>query len=123
MPKSEKYVTETLGAEVLARSSNQPQSSYATAASLTEFELKKILINKIKENKSMNRLDVQKNLYNTLIESYNSDKDILTSYEPIFAQEEEHDPRVDDLEELFHQEFNTGNDDVSSVREATYVNE
>ncbi|GJS85345.1 hypothetical protein Tco_0751886 [Tanacetum coccineum] len=51
MPKVEKYVTESLGAEVLARSSNQPQRSYATAASLSEFELKKILIDKIKENK------------------------------------------------------------------------
>ncbi|GJY96573.1 hypothetical protein Tco_0513483 [Tanacetum coccineum] len=80
MPKVEKYVTESLGAEVLARSSNQPQTSYAAAASLSEFELKKILIDKIEENKSMNRSDIQKNLYNTLIESYNSDKDLFASY-------------------------------------------
>ncbi|GJZ28030.1 hypothetical protein Tco_0572677 [Tanacetum coccineum] len=39
------------------------------------------------------------------------------------VQDEEHDLRVDDLEELFHQEFDTGNDDVSPVREATYVDE
>ncbi|GJY07916.1 hypothetical protein Tco_0374970 [Tanacetum coccineum] len=39
------------------------------------------------------------------------------------VQEEEHDPRVDDLEEPFHQEFDTGNDDVSLVREATDVDE
>ncbi|GKG41140.1 hypothetical protein Tco_0470352, partial [Tanacetum coccineum] len=39
------------------------------------------------------------------------------------VQEEEHDPRVDDLEEPFHQEFNTGNDDVSPVREATDIDE
>ncbi|GKE26839.1 hypothetical protein Tco_1442223, partial [Tanacetum coccineum] len=154
MPKVEKYVTETMGAEILAKSSNQPQSSYATTASLTEFELKKNLFDKIKENKSMNRSDIQKNLYNALIESYNSDKDILTSYGEVVTlkrgrddqdkdeepsagsnqgsppkssgkstQKEEHDPRVDDLEEPFHQEFDTGNDDVSSVREATYVNE
>ncbi|GJV93828.1 hypothetical protein Tco_1541641 [Tanacetum coccineum] len=32
------------------------------------------------------------------------------------VQEEEHDPRVDDLEEPFHQEFDTGNDDVSLVQ-------
>ncbi|GJU16379.1 hypothetical protein Tco_1144345 [Tanacetum coccineum] len=135
MPKVEKYVTETLGAEILARSSNQPQSSYATAASLTEFKLKKILIDKIKENKSMNRSDVQQNLYNALIESYNSDKDILTSYGEVVTlksppkssgkstQEEEHDPRVNDQEEPFHQEFNTRNDDVSPVREVTDVDE
>ncbi|GKB24010.1 hypothetical protein Tco_0863411 [Tanacetum coccineum] len=40
-----------------------------------------------------------------------------------FVQEEKHDPRVDDLEEPFHQEFDTGNDDVSPVREATDVDE
>ncbi|GKD19950.1 hypothetical protein Tco_1209108 [Tanacetum coccineum] len=80
LPKVKKYVTESLGAEVLVRSTNQPQTSYAVAASLSEFELKKILIDKIEENKSMNRSDVQKNLYNALIESYNSDKDIFSSY-------------------------------------------
>ncbi|GKG20435.1 hypothetical protein Tco_0380236, partial [Tanacetum coccineum] len=39
------------------------------------------------------------------------------------VQEEEHDPRVDYLEEPFHQEFDIGNDDVSPVREATDVDE
>ncbi|GKA30873.1 hypothetical protein Tco_0717178, partial [Tanacetum coccineum] len=39
------------------------------------------------------------------------------------VQEEEHDPSVDDLEEPFHQEFDTGNDDVSPIREATDVDE
>ncbi|GKE39750.1 hypothetical protein Tco_1463155 [Tanacetum coccineum] len=58
MPKVEKYVTESLGAEVLVRSTNQPQTSYAVAASVSEFELKKILIDKIKENKSINRSDI-----------------------------------------------------------------
>nr|GFB32330.1 hypothetical protein [Tanacetum cinerariifolium] len=67
-------------AGVLVRSTNQPQTSYAVAASLSKFELKKILIDKMEENKSINRTDIQKNLYNTLVESYNSDKDIITSY-------------------------------------------
>nr|GEU94038.1 hypothetical protein [Tanacetum cinerariifolium] len=31
-------------------------------------------------NKSINRSDIQKNLYNALVEAYNSDKDIITSY-------------------------------------------
>ncbi|GJW71465.1 hypothetical protein Tco_0128382 [Tanacetum coccineum] len=48
--KVEKYVTESLGAEVLIR------------------------------NKSIDRSDVQKNLYNTLVEAYNTDKDLLSSY-------------------------------------------
>nr|GEW38564.1 putative reverse transcriptase domain-containing protein [Tanacetum cinerariifolium] len=38
MPQIRKYVTETLGAEVLVRSTNQPQTSYDVAASLSEFE-------------------------------------------------------------------------------------
>ncbi|GKA15164.1 hypothetical protein Tco_0694911 [Tanacetum coccineum] len=54
MPKIEKYVTESLGAEVLVRSTNQPQTAYAVAASLSEFELKKILIDKMDTNKSIN---------------------------------------------------------------------
>ncbi|GKE84594.1 hypothetical protein Tco_1558336 [Tanacetum coccineum] len=80
MPQIEKYVIESLGAEVLVRSTNQPQTSYAVAASLLEFELKKILIDKMETNKSINRSDIQNNLYNVLVEEYNSDKDILTSY-------------------------------------------
>ncbi|GJZ02876.1 hypothetical protein Tco_0520837 [Tanacetum coccineum] len=80
MPQIEKYVTESLRAEVLVRSTNQPQTSYAVATSLSEFELKKILIDKMETNKSINRSDIQKNLYNVLFEAYNTDKDIITSY-------------------------------------------
>ncbi|GJR39724.1 hypothetical protein Tco_1215408 [Tanacetum coccineum] len=81
MPKIEKYVTESLGAEVLVRSTNQPQTAYAVAALLLKFELKKILIDKMEANKSINRSDNQKNLYNALVESYYSDKDNITSYD------------------------------------------
>nr|GEV62630.1 hypothetical protein [Tanacetum cinerariifolium] len=76
----EKYVTEYLEAEVLVRLTNQPQTSYAIAASLSEFKLKKILIDKMEEIKSINISDIQMNLYNALVESYNSNKDIITSY-------------------------------------------
>nr|GEV11433.1 hypothetical protein [Tanacetum cinerariifolium]GEV43852.1 hypothetical protein [Tanacetum cinerariifolium] len=81
MPKIEKYVIRTLRAEALVRKTNQPQIAYAVAASLSEFKLKKILIEKMEANKSINRSDTQKNLYNALVESYNSDKDIITSYD------------------------------------------
>nr|GEY31275.1 hypothetical protein [Tanacetum cinerariifolium] len=56
------------------------KTSYAVAASLSVFKLKKIVIEKIETIKSINRSDIQKNLYNTLVEAYNSDKDIITSY-------------------------------------------
>nr|GEU47885.1 copia protein [Tanacetum cinerariifolium] len=125
----------------------------AVAASLSEFELKKILIEKIETNKLINRPDIQKDLYNALVESYNTDKDIITSYGDVVtlkeddmikirmktppldqtkgqreenqakkpsksAYEEEHDQKVVDSKAQPHQEFNTGNDDVASVREA-----
>ncbi|GJY87513.1 hypothetical protein Tco_0502141 [Tanacetum coccineum] len=80
MPKIEKYVTESLEAEVSVRSTNQPQTTYAVAASLSEFELKKILIDKMETNKSIDRSDVQKDLYKALVKLYNSDKDIISSY-------------------------------------------
>ncbi|GKB17530.1 hypothetical protein Tco_0851453 [Tanacetum coccineum] len=78
--KVEKYVTESLGAEVLIRSTNQPQTSYGIASSLSKLELKRILMDKMEENKSIDRSDVQKNLYNALVEAYNTDKDLLSSY-------------------------------------------
>ncbi|GKC88805.1 hypothetical protein Tco_1149454 [Tanacetum coccineum] len=159
MPKIKKYVTESLGAEVLVRSTNQPQTSYAVAASLSEFELKKILIDKMETNKSIDRSNIQKNLYNALVESYNTDKDIITSYGDVVtlkrgrddqdkdkdpsigsrgpqsskgasksqsessgksAHAEEHDQKAADLEDQPHQEFNTGNENESPVREALH---
>nr|GEW71105.1 hypothetical protein [Tanacetum cinerariifolium] len=76
MPQIEKYVTEYLGAKVLVRSTNQPQTYYAVAASLSKFKLKKILIDKMETNESINRSNIQRNLYNALVESYNTDEDI-----------------------------------------------
>nr|GFA43278.1 hypothetical protein [Tanacetum cinerariifolium] len=44
-------VTESLEHAIITNESSQPQSSYEAAASLTEFELKKIFIDKIDKNK------------------------------------------------------------------------
>ncbi|GJZ94740.1 hypothetical protein Tco_0666943 [Tanacetum coccineum] len=60
MSKFEKYVTETLGAKVLVRSTNQPQMSYAVASSLSKLELKKILMDIMEENKS---IDISKSQF------------------------------------------------------------
>ncbi|GJU23396.1 retrovirus-related pol polyprotein from transposon TNT 1-94 [Tanacetum coccineum] len=117
MSKIEKYVIESLEAEVLT-------------------------------NKSNDRSDVKKDLYKALVKSYNSDKDIISSYgkeaesskEPTHkeskstssskgatrsqpkssgkpAHAEEHGQEFDDLEDQPHQEFNTGNDDETPIRE------
>nr|GFA68558.1 hypothetical protein [Tanacetum cinerariifolium] len=44
------------------------------------MELKKILIDKMEGNKSIQRSDEQRNLYNVLVEAYDADKTILDTY-------------------------------------------
>nr|GFB84477.1 hypothetical protein [Tanacetum cinerariifolium] len=62
------------------RSSYSSRTSYAVAADLTEMELKKILIEKMKGNKSIKRSDEQRNLYKAFIDAYVADNTILESY-------------------------------------------
>nr|GEV50215.1 hypothetical protein [Tanacetum cinerariifolium] len=73
-------VNEQLEAEVLTRSSHLSRTSYAVAADLSEMELKRILIEMMEGNKSIQRSDEQKNLYKALVEAYESDKIILDTY-------------------------------------------
>ncbi|GJS06946.1 hypothetical protein Tco_0363742 [Tanacetum coccineum] len=55
IPKVEKFVNDRLESEVLVRSSKEANSSHAVAANLSELELKKILIDKMETNNSINR--------------------------------------------------------------------
>ncbi|GJV27640.1 hypothetical protein Tco_1384088 [Tanacetum coccineum] len=80
LPRIEKMVNEQLEAEVMTRSSNESKTSHAVAANLSELELKKILIDKMERNKSIHRSNEQTNLYNALVEAYESDKLILETY-------------------------------------------
>ncbi|GKB60244.1 hypothetical protein Tco_0916430 [Tanacetum coccineum] len=48
-PVIKSTIIESLKDVVLAKSSSQPQSTYKAAASLTEFELKKIIIDKMEK--------------------------------------------------------------------------
>nr|GFC04684.1 hypothetical protein [Tanacetum cinerariifolium] len=80
LPRIEEFVNATLEAEVLTRSSYSSRTSYAFAADLSEMELKKILIEKIEGNKSIQRSDEQRNLYKALVETYDADKAILDTY-------------------------------------------
>nr|GEZ50174.1 hypothetical protein [Tanacetum cinerariifolium] len=80
LPKIKKTMNEQLEAEVLTRSSNSSKTSYAVAADISEMELKKILIEKIESNKSIQRSDKQRNLYKALVDAYESDKIILDTY-------------------------------------------
>nr|GFA50388.1 hypothetical protein [Tanacetum cinerariifolium] len=80
LPRIEEYVNAQLEAQVLTRSSHSSRTSYAVAADLSEMELKKILIDKMEGNKSIQRSDEQRNLYKALFEAYDADKTILDSY-------------------------------------------
>ncbi|GKE27768.1 hypothetical protein Tco_1443152 [Tanacetum coccineum] len=62
-PNIKKTVNEQLEAEVMTRSSTKSKTSLAIAVDLSELELKKILIEKMESNKSINRSNEQKNLY------------------------------------------------------------
>ncbi|GKE79787.1 hypothetical protein Tco_1549787, partial [Tanacetum coccineum] len=87
---------------------------------------KRFYIDKMEANKSINRSDNQKNLYNALVESYNSEKDIITSYGDVVLLkrgrddqdmpspskiQEEPSHTVEDSSMQQDQEFVTGNDD------------
>ncbi|GJX55755.1 hypothetical protein Tco_0285652 [Tanacetum coccineum] len=147
LPRIEKSVSEQLEAEVLIRSSNEAKTSHAVAANLSELELKKILIDKMENSKSINRPVQQKTLYKALIDAYETDKDILATYGDTViapkektskstgkfkegskshqnptdksAQAEEPIHTVEDLEEPAHQEFNTGYTKDQPVDETT----
>nr|GFC59075.1 hypothetical protein [Tanacetum cinerariifolium] len=80
LPRIEEFMNATLEAEVLTRSSHSSRTSYAIAANLSEMELKKILIEKMEGNKSIQRSDEQRNLYKALVEAYEADKAILDTY-------------------------------------------
>ncbi|GKB15322.1 hypothetical protein Tco_0849245 [Tanacetum coccineum] len=80
IPKVEKFVNDRLESEVLVRSSKEANSSHAVAANLSELELKKILIDKMETNNSINRSDIQRQLYTDLVEAYAADKILLDTY-------------------------------------------
>nr|GFA67286.1 hypothetical protein [Tanacetum cinerariifolium] len=73
-------MTEAIREAVQIQSSHSSRTSYAVAADLSEMELKKILIDKMEGNKSIQQSDEQRNLYKALVEAYEADKTILGSY-------------------------------------------
>nr|GEX23698.1 hypothetical protein [Tanacetum cinerariifolium] len=87
LPRIEKAVNEQLEAEVLTRSSHSSRTSYAVAADLSEMEIKKILIEKMEGNKSIQRSDEQRNLFKALVDAYEFDKIILDTYEETRCRE------------------------------------
>ncbi|GJY86463.1 hypothetical protein Tco_0500489 [Tanacetum coccineum] len=133
----EKNVTESVEAAVLTRSSSQLMSTYEADASLFEFELTKIQIDKMEKNKSYDKAGYKKKLYDALVESNNTNKDLFDSYGEVFSLKRSRDEKDKDqdppskekksahAEELSHtvkdsgmqqdQEFVTGDNDEQLV--------
>ncbi|GKB50735.1 hypothetical protein Tco_0901488, partial [Tanacetum coccineum] len=96
LPVIEKNVTESLEDANLTRSSSQPQSSYEATATLSEFELIKILKDKMDRNKSYDIGDNKRELYDALVKSYQIDKDLFDSYGELFSLKRSQDDRDKD---------------------------
>ncbi|GJT11456.1 hypothetical protein Tco_0858498 [Tanacetum coccineum] len=73
-------VNESIENIVLAKSSSQPESTYEAATSLTEFEWKKILLDKMQKSQSYQGAKELKELYDGLVKPYKLDKDLFESY-------------------------------------------
>nr|GFA14223.1 hypothetical protein [Tanacetum cinerariifolium] len=54
-------------------------------ASLTQFELKKILLDKLGKSKSYGAVEEHKDLYDALVKSYQLDKDLFDSYGKMYS--------------------------------------
>nr|GEY99838.1 hypothetical protein [Tanacetum cinerariifolium] len=80
LPRIEQSVNAQLEAEVLTKLSHSSRTSYVVADDLSEMELKKILIEKMEGNKSIQRSNEQRNLYKALVEAYEADKIFLVTY-------------------------------------------
>ncbi|GJV28091.1 hypothetical protein Tco_1384539 [Tanacetum coccineum] len=97
-PKIKKLVNEQLESEVLVRSSKEAKTSHAVAANLSELELKKILIDKMEANKSINRSDIQRQLHKALVDAYEADKILLDTYGDTVTIKRPRDGADDDQE-------------------------
>nr|GEZ41118.1 hypothetical protein [Tanacetum cinerariifolium] len=75
-----KTVDENMQKIIKEQVKEQVKTSYAVAADLSKMELKKILIEKMEGNKSIQCSDEQRNLYKALVDAYESDKIILDTY-------------------------------------------
>ncbi|GJZ35142.1 hypothetical protein Tco_0580959 [Tanacetum coccineum] len=80
-PVIEKLIKESRDEVTLAKVSSQPHSTYEAASTLTEFELKKILIDKMEKSKSYLAAPEHRDCYDSLKKSYDLDKDFFFSYD------------------------------------------
>ncbi|GJU08698.1 hypothetical protein Tco_1125128 [Tanacetum coccineum] len=84
-PEIQRMINESLEYVVLAKESSQPQSSYEAATTLTEFELKKILIDKMDESELYLAAPKHKDCYEGLKKSYELDKTFFSTYDKVYS--------------------------------------
>ncbi|GJX44821.1 hypothetical protein Tco_0261497 [Tanacetum coccineum] len=80
-PVIEELIKESRDEVTLAKVSSQPHSTYEAASTLTEFELKKILIDKMEKSESYLAAPEHRDCYDSLKKSYDLDKDFFFSYD------------------------------------------
>ncbi|GKA07913.1 hypothetical protein Tco_0687244 [Tanacetum coccineum] len=81
----QRMVTESLEHAILAKESSQPQSSYKAAATLIEFELKKIMIDKMDKSESYLAAPKHRECYKGLKKSYDLDKTFFSTYDKVYS--------------------------------------
>ncbi|GJT46084.1 hypothetical protein Tco_0954799 [Tanacetum coccineum] len=99
-PIIQSAINESLKNVVLDNSSSQLKSTYKAAASLTEFELKKILLDKMQKSKSYRAAPEHKELYDGLVKSYKLDKDLFESYGKTYSLKKDREDKDKDEDPL-----------------------
>ncbi|GJU74643.1 hypothetical protein Tco_1266048, partial [Tanacetum coccineum] len=87
-----------------------------SAAALSKFELTKILIDKMEKNKSYDIADYKMELYDALIISYNSNKDMFESYGNVISLKRSRDDK--DKDQVPYDGLNRGTKRRKSIKEA-----
>ncbi|GKC66587.1 hypothetical protein Tco_1099185 [Tanacetum coccineum] len=98
LPRIKKLVNVQLESEVMIGSSHEAKSTHAVATNLSELELKKILIDKMESNRSIDISDEQKNLYKALVDAYAAKKNLLDAYGDTVTIKRRRDEADDDQE-------------------------
>ncbi|GJZ11032.1 hypothetical protein Tco_0545791, partial [Tanacetum coccineum] len=80
-PVIEKLIKESRDEVTLGKVSSKPQSTYEATSTHTEFELKKILLDKMKKSESYLTAPEHRDCYDGLKKSYTLDKDFFYSYD------------------------------------------
>ncbi|GJR11175.1 hypothetical protein Tco_1155273 [Tanacetum coccineum] len=76
----------------------EAKTSHAVAANLSELELKKILIDKMEANNSINRSAIQRQLYKALVDAYEARQILLDTYGDTVTIKRPQDGADDDQE-------------------------